>query len=415
MDYPKQCFEIQVLDDSTDETVQLISRKVAQWKAQGIQIEHVQRSDRQGFKAGALQYGLQTAKGNFIAIFDADFLPQPDFLKHTIPVFENETIGTVQTKWEHLNEAYSLLTQVQAFTLDVHFCIEHVGRNSAGYFMNFNGTAGVWRKTTIVDAGGWSADTITEDLDLSYRAQLKGWKFEYLYDVQAPAELPVEINGYKSQQFRWNKGGAEVAIKLLPRILRSKLPLGTKFHALHHLLSSSMYVVILSTILLSAPLLYFKKEYPEWLINSSFIFFIGFVAIAFVYYLTFLNKHSNFISKTFGFTYQFLAFIAVSLGMALHNTKAVAGAYLGKKSPFVRTAKYNVSNQKTDLQQKKYTHRLDWVIVGEGLLIIYFLIALIYGILHKEWGLVPLHLLCFLGYFFVFWLSIKHHFMLKKN
>ncbi len=416
MDYPAERFEIQVLDDSTDETVRLIQQKVQYWKSKGIQIEQIQRSDRTGFKAGALQYGLQTVKGEFIAIFDADFLPNPDFLQQTIPTFENPEIGVVQTKWEHLNEDYSLLTGIQAFTLDVHFCVEHVGRNTLGYFMNFNGTAGVWRKQTIIEAGGWSADTITEDLDLSYRAQLKGWRFQYLYDVEAPAELPAEINSYKSQQFRWNKGGAEVAIKLLPTIFKTKLPGKIKLHALHHLLSSSMYVIIFMATILSVPLLLFKHQYPTWLINSSSVFFIGFLAIAFVYYLAFIRKSTGWLSNTLGFAYRFLAFMSVSLGMALHNTKAVIGAYLGKKSPFVRTAKYNVNNSKESWKKKKYIHHLDWVIIGEGLLVFYFLSAIVFGFLKQEWGLFPIHVLSFLGYLFVFTLSIKHYWMLRvKN
>lgn len=414
MDYPAERFEIQVLDDSTDETVELIRQKVKYWKNKGIQIEQIQRKERTGFKAGALQYGLKTLQGEFIVIFDADFLPNPNFLQQTIPTFENPAIGVVQTKWEHLNESYSLLTKIQAFTLDVHFCVEHVGRNTLGYFMNFNGTAGVWRKQAIIDAGGWSADTITEDLDLSYRAQLKGWQFKYLYHVEAPAELPAEINSYKSQQFRWNKGGAEVALKLLPTIFKAKLPGKIKLHALHHLLSSSIYVIIFLATLLSVPLLVFKNQYPAWLINSSSVFFIGFVAIAFVYYLAFIRKNSGWFSNTFGFVYKFLAFMSVSLGMALHNTKAVLGAYLGKKSAFIRTAKYNINNTNQSWKKKKYVHNLDWIIIGEGLLALYFLGAVILGFLKQEWGLFPMHLLSFCGYLFVFTLSLKHAFMFKK-
>jgi len=415
MDYPASRFEIQVLDDSNDETVELIRNKVVYWKNRGIQIQQIQRTERTGFKAGALQYGLQTVQGEFIVIFDADFLPNPDFLQQTIPAFENPAIGVVQTKWEHINETYSLLTEIQAFTLDVHFCIEHVGRNTLGYFMNFNGTAGVWRKKAIEDAGGWSADTITEDLDLSYRAQLSGWQFQYLYHVEAPAELPAEINSYKSQQFRWNKGGAEVAIKLLPTIFKAKLPVKIKLHALHHLLSSSMYLIIFITTLLSVPLLVFKNQYPVWLINGSSVFLTGFLAIGFVYYLAFIRKNKGWLNATGGFIYKFLAFISVSLGMALHNTKAVLGAYLGKKSPFVRTAKYNISNQKGSWKKKKYMHNLDWVVIGEGILVFYFLSAVVLGFSRQEWGLFPLHVLSFLGYLFVFSLSVKHYFMLKPK
>jgi len=408
MDYPKDRFEIQVLDDSNDETVEKVAAKVLEWQAKGVQIEQIRRTDRKGFKAGALQYGMDFCKGEFIAIFDADFVPKANFLKQTIPAFNNPKIGVVQTRWEHINEDYSMLTKVQAFTLDVHFAIEHVGRNSSGYFMNFNGTAGVWRKQAIIDAGGWSADTITEDLDLSYRTQLAGWQFDYKYEVGAPAELPAEMNGYKSQQFRWNKGGAEVAIKLLPRIFKSNLPFTIKMHSLHHLLSSSMYLFIFSAIILSVPLLYFKSSYPVWLINFSSIFFAGFLAIGFVYWLAYIVSNKSTLDKTFGFLYQFLAFMSVSLGMALHNTKAVLGAYFGKKSPFIRTAKYNLQSKNDSWKKKKYSHKIDWWVIGEGLLILYFLVAVIYGFQQREWGLFPLHVMACLGYIFVFFYSVKH-------
>jgi len=225
----------------------------------------------------------------------------------------------------------------------------------------------------------------------------------------------LECRYYKSQQFRWNKGGAEVALKLLPTIFKAKLPGKIKLHALHHLLSSSIYVIIFLATLLSVPLLVYKSEYPAWLINSSSVFFTGFVAIAFVYYLAFIRKNTGWLSNTLGFVYKFLAFMSVSLGMALHNTKAVLGAYLGKKSPFIRTAKYNINNTNQSWKKKKYVHNLDWVIIGEGLLVFYFLGAVIFGFLKQEWGLFPMHLLSFLGYLFVFTLSLKHAFMFKTK
>lgn len=212
-EYPKNRLEIQVLDDSTDETVSIIAQKVRLYKAQGFDIQHIRRSSRDGFKAGALAYGLTAAKGEFIAIFDADFIPHPDFLTTTIPHFENATVGVVQTRWVHLNESYSLITQLQAFGLDGHFIVEQGGRNAAGHFINFNGTAGVWRKSCILDAGGWSAQTLTEDLDLSYRAQLRGWQFVYLENVETPAELPATMPALKSQQYRWMKGAPNAPAK----------------------------------------------------------------------------------------------------------------------------------------------------------------------------------------------------------
>lgn len=236
IDYPKDKLEIQVLDDSTDETVETTKLQIEKIQNTGLDIKHITRTDRSGFKAGALKEGLKIAKGEFIAIFDADFLPKPNWLKCTIPYFKDEQIGVVQTRWSHINRNYSLLTKIQAFALDAHFTLEQVGRNSKGHFINFNGTAGIWRKECIIDAGNWEGDTLTEDLDLSYRAQLKNWKFKYLEDVETPAELPVVISAARSQQFRWNKGGAENFRKMLKRVITSKnISSKTKIHGLLHL------------------------------------------------------------------------------------------------------------------------------------------------------------------------------------
>ena len=221
-DYPKDKLQIQVLDDSTDETKDVIAKKVAEVAARGINIQHVHRVDRTGYKAGALDAAMDKVQGDFIAIFDADFVPEPDFLQKTMPYFEDEKIGVVQTRWGHINKDYSILTELQAFGLNGHFAIEQGGRNAAGHFINFNGTGGVWRKKCIEDAGGWEHDTLTEDLDLSYRAQMKGWKFQYLEDVVAPAELPITMSALKSQQHRWMKGGAECFIKMWKRLLTAK-------------------------------------------------------------------------------------------------------------------------------------------------------------------------------------------------
>lgn len=413
-DYPKEKFEIQVLDDSNDETLAIVKNKVNYWQAKGFQIEQVTRNNRTGYKAGALQYGLAFAKGEFIAIFDADFLPPKNFLQVTIPYFQTPNIGVVQTRWAHLNKNYSLLTKVQAFMLDVHFAIEHTGRNQSGLYMNFNGTAGVWRKQAIVDAGGWSADTITEDLDLSYRAQLAGWKFKYLYKVETPAELPVELNGYKSQQYRWNKGGAEVAIKLLPNILGRKLHFNIKLNAIHHLLSSSLYIVLFLVLLISMAITFFYNDYPHWLFNFGAIFFVGFIAIGIVYYLGYRSGEPKKINSV-QFLFLFMSFISVSMGMTLHNAKAVLSAYLGRKSPFVRTAKYNISNKKEKWQKKQYVHNLDAVVVGEALMVLGLIYVIFNSINNQFWGFLPLHLVAFFGYSFVLFYSIKHHFAIKKN
>jgi len=244
-DYPKDRFEIHILDDSTDETLDIVKRKVEEYKAKGFQIEQILRTVRQGYKAGALKDGTVFAKGEFLAIFDADFMPKPDFLKKTVPFFQDPKVGVVQTRWEHINQNYSLITKLQALQLNVHFTVEQVGRMQGDYFLQFNGTAGVWRKSTIEDAGGWEADTLTEDLDLSIRAQMKGWKIKFLEEIGSPAELPAEMNALKSQQFRWMKGGAETARKMLPTLWKSKdLTTRQKIHATQHLFASSVFLFV---------------------------------------------------------------------------------------------------------------------------------------------------------------------------
>ena len=284
LEYPREKLEIQVLDDSTDESVEITAKLIKEIQETGIDIQHTRRSNRQGFKAGALKEGLKTAKGEFIAIFDADFLPQPDWLYQTVPYFKDREIGVVQTRWGHINRDYSTLTKIQAFALDAHFTLEQVGRNSQGHFINFNGTAGLWRKECIYDAGNWEGDTLTEDLDLSYRAQLKNWKFKYLENVETPAELPVVISAARSQQFRWNKGGAENFQKMMKRVIKSKnVPFKTKIHSLLHLLNSSMFTCIFLVAVLSIPMLYIKNEYAHlkiyfyvmsFFVISSLIFFV---------------------------------------------------------------------------------------------------------------------------------------------
>ena len=276
IDYPKEKLEIQVLDDSNDESLQTTSLQIKRLQATGLDIKHITRKDRTGFKAGALKQGLEVAKGEYIAIFDADFLPQQNWLYKTIPYFKDTEIGVVQTRWGHINKNYSLLTKVQAFALDAHFTLEQVGRNSKDHFINFNGTAGVWRRTCILDAGNWEGDTLTEDLDLSYRAQLKNWKFKYLEEVETPAELPVVISAARSQQFRWNKGGAENYQKISRRVLAStNVSLKTKIHSVLHLLNSTMFLNIFLVAILSIPVLYIKNEYEHlkgYFIVMSFFF-----------------------------------------------------------------------------------------------------------------------------------------------
>jgi len=411
LDYPKDKFEIQVLDDSTDETLNITKNKVAQTKKKGINIHHVTRVNREGYKAGALQEGMKTAKGKLIAIFDADFIPPKDFLRKTTPYFKNEEIGVVQTRWGHVNKNYSLLTKLQAFGLDAHFSIEQSGRNKAGYFINFNGTAGIWRRDTIVDAGGWQADTLTEDLDLSYRAQLKGWKFKYLEEVVSPAELPADINALKSQQFRWTKGAAENAKKNLWHVLKSNLPLSTKIHAIFHLMNSTVFICIVTIASLSIPLLFIKHYSPIYsdLFNYASLFLFSLLSLGIFYWFSTKKEYDKKWEMLGNFLFKFPLFLAISMGLSLHNAIAVIEGYLGKKTPFIRTPKFNIITANDSIKGNKYSSKnITPLTLVEGLLMLYFLFGIGSAFYLKEFGLLPFHILLFLGFGIVFYYSIRH-------
>ncbi|APY01331.1 cellulose synthase family protein [Lacinutrix venerupis] len=414
IDYPKNKLEIQVLDDSTDETVASTAIRIQMLKDQGLDIVHICRTNREGFKAGALKEGLKVAKGEFIAIFDADFLPKKDWLKKTIPHFIDRNIGVVQTRWGHINRNYSTLTKIQAFALDAHFTLEQVGRNSKGHFINFNGTAGVWRRQCIIDAGNWEGDTLTEDLDLSYRAQLKNWKFEYLEDVVTPAELPVVISAARSQQFRWNKGGAENFRKMMTRVLKSKnISPKTKLHGLLHLLNSTMFLNVLVVGILSIPMLYIKNEYahlkPYFYVMSFFVLstIIFFVCYWFMYKKSYGGGLKNFIR----YIGMFFTFFSIAMGFSLHNSIAVLEGHFGKRSEFVRTPKFNISSIKDSWKGNKYLKKnISTNVIFEGLLMLYFAFgmysAFIVGDQGGDFGLFPFHLMLFLGFGFVFFKSL---------
>jgi len=405
--YPKDKLEIQVLDDSDDETIDIIERKINFYLTEGLDIKHIQRPDRTGFKAGALQYGLVHAKGDYLAIFDADFVLSPDFLFKTLPGFKHEKIGMVQTKWSHLNKDFGWLTRIQAFWLDAHFTVEQKGRERAGSFLNFNGTAGIWRKACIEDAGGWQHDTLTEDLDLSYCAQLKGWKFAYREEIESPAELPIVIPAIKSQQYRWNKGAAETARKILGKVLRSNIAFKHKVRAIFHLLNSSVFLLLLTAAILSVPMLYIKAYNPEigWIFNLGSIFIIGFFAMGFFYWVSAKAAHPN---NTFNyFIINFPMFLAFSMGMALHNSIAVAEGYLGIKTPFIRTPKFNVRSKKDSWKDNRYLREVFTpVTFFEGLLALYFVYGIISGFKLEDYGLMLFHLMMALGFSYVFMLSV---------
>lgn len=410
-DYPADKFEIQILDDSTDETSDIVQTLVQKYRRRGVQIEHVQRTVRTGFKAGALAEGLQTAKGEFIAIFDADFVPEADFLKRTTIHFQDDEVGVVQTRWQHLNEPYSLLTRLQAFQLNAHFIVEQTGREAGNLMLQFNGTGGIWRRAAIDEAGGWQPDTLTEDLDLSYRAQLKGWKIRYLSEVASPAELPVEMNGLKSQQYRWMKGGAETALKMLPAVWKTPNPTIKKIHATGHLLSSAIFVFVFLAALLSVPTLYVVDQL-HWKGTYFSIFLFGLLAIAAVYFqanVLVLNKELSFLRRTIKFTILFPVFLALSMGLSLHNTIAVVHGWIGKKSPFVRTPKFNIIKRKGSATNKKYMRRTwSWTILAEGLLAAYFGCAVYFALQSGNSIFLYYHILLAFGFGAIFYYSIKH-------
>lgn len=414
IDYPKDKLEIQVLDDSTDETVKTTHDQVEKLKLTGLDIQHITRTDRSGFKAGALKEGLKDAKGEFIAIFDADFLPNKNWLKRTIPYFKDKKIGVVQTRWGHINRNYSLLTKIQAFALDAHFTLEQVGRNSKGHFINFNGTAGVWRKECIIDAGNWEGDTLTEDLDLSYRAQLKNWKFKYLEDVETPAELPVVISAARSQQFRWNKGGAENFRKMLWKVIKSKnISTKTKVHGLLHLLNSTMFLNIFIVAVLSIPMLYIKNEYAHLRFYFYFMsFFVVSTIIFFIcYWFMYKNIYGGGYKKFFSYIGMFFTFFSIAMGFSLHNSIAVIEGHIGKRSEFIRTPKFNISSLKDSWKGNKYLRKkISPNVILEGLLMLYFAFGLysafVVGDQGGDFGLFPFHLMLFIGFGYVFFKSI---------
>ena len=414
IDYPKHLLEIQVLDDSTDETVDIVFNQVKEKRKEGFDIHHLRRENRKGFKAGALKEGLKEAKGSLIAIFDADFVPNPDFLKNTLRYFTNQKIGMVQTRWEHINEDYSILTRIQALALNGHFVMEQPIRNKAGFFINFNGTGGVWRKECIEDAGNWHDDTITEDLDLSYRAQLNGWKFVYLRDITTPAELPAEMNALKAQQFRWTKGAIETAKKMLPKVWQAKIPLRIKLQSTFHLTNNIVFPFILIAGILNVPLVFIKNSGPYAIFfNFMSVFILAFMS-SFLFYL-FAQKdvYTDWRKKIA----LFPIFMAGSMGFAVNNSRAVFEGLLDRKSEFVRTPKFRIV-KKTDtiVNNSSYlsSYGLNSTIMVEIVLALYCSIGVFASIYFMEIAALPFQLMFFLGFASVAGLSIKHS-LFKKN
>ncbi len=408
LNYPSDLLQIQILDDSTDQTAELIQAKLLAYP--NVNFQYLHRSNRQGFKAGALREALPSAEGEFVAIFDADFVPDPDFLIKALPYFSSLQVGMVQSRWTHLNQNYSILTQLQAFALDAHFLIEQSGRNQQGAFINFNGTAGIWRKTCILDAGNWEDDTLTEDLDLSYRAQRKGWKFVYRPEIESPAELPPILSAIKSQQFRWTKGGAECAVKHAGKVFKENHPLGIKFHAFAHLFNSTIFIAILLTSSCSIGLWWGVqlKVIPLELFWVSVISMIGFVLVAGVYLVSYLTAQQYSWKSIVGAVWKLPLFFSVSMGLALHNSQAVLEGLTGKKSPFIRTPKFNLEAGNVSLQANTYRLRAlpmsTWLEGGMGLL---FGGMVVLGIVYDNFLFLPFHGLLALGYSLVFISSFR--------
>jgi cellulose synthase/poly-beta-1,6-N-acetylglucosamine synthase-like glycosyltransferase len=408
INYPKELLEIQVLDDSTDLTVEIAKECVESYRSLGFDIHYIHRENRVGFKAGALAEGLETARGELIAIFDADFIPPEDFLTKTVDYFTDPRVGMVQVRWGHVNLDYSPLTKAQSILLDGHFVIEQASRFHAGRFFNFNGTAGVLRKSCIESAGGWQHDTLTEDLDLSYRAQLKGWKFVYLKDWAVDAELPVDMNAFKSQQHRWAKGAIQTAIKILPQILSAKeLPLSIKVEACFHLLGNFAYVLLLILLSLMLPISYFWHSFGWEKVVFFNLFIVSACTLSVIrfYVLTTREVHGREWTKYL--KYVPLS-IALGTGIAINNSKAVFEAILGKKSEFKRTPKFAVTSKGDNWRTRSYTSSKEITSLIELIVGILFVLQTAYGAFIGYIGWIPFLLLIQFGFIYTGLLSIIH-------
>jgi cellulose synthase/poly-beta-1,6-N-acetylglucosamine synthase-like glycosyltransferase len=397
LDYPKERLDIQLLDDSTDETVEVARALVDRYAALGHPVTYLHRDNREGYKAGALAEGLKTAKGEFVAIFDADFVPPPDFLMNCIHHFTDSKVGMVQTRWTHINRNYSLLTQVEAILLDGHFVLEHSARARSGRFFNFNGTAGIWRRRAIDEAGGWEHDTLTEDTDLSYRAQLIGWKFLYLQDVECPAELPVEMTAFKTQQARWAKGLIQVSKKILPRMLASDATRQQKVEAWYHLTANLSYplMIVLSVLLLPAMIIRFYQGWVQMLYIDLPLFLASTFSISSFY----MVSQKELFPKTWWRSLLYLPLLmSLGIGLTVTNTRAVLEALVGKQTAFARTPKYRVENKKDRVGAKKYRKSLGWVPWIELLIGSYFALAIVYAVENENYFTVPFLCLFVLGY-----------------
>jgi len=405
MDYPRDRLEIQVLDDSTDETSEIAELAVRRHAARGFDIRYLHRVDRRGYKAGALEAGLKEATAAYIAIFDADFIPPRDFLQKTLPYFATDPkVGMVQARWGHINQDYSLLTKIQSILLDAHFVLEHGGRNRAGFFFNFNGTAGVWRREAIATSGGWQHDTLTEDLDLSYRAQLAGWRFIFLPDVVSPAEVPVEMNSFKSQQHRWAKGSIQTCLKLLPRILRSKQPLAVKAEAFFHLSANFNYLLmsLLSILMFPSMWVRYNMGWTEMMLIDVPLFFAATMSVGNFYVVSQRELYADWRQRL-----RYLPFLmSIGIGLCVNNTRAVLEALFRRESEFARTPKYGIERDSDEWVGKKYHQSVGVQPLIELALGLYFTGTVFYALANQIYGTLPFLMLFQVGFLYTGLLSI---------
>lgn len=406
LDYPKERLQIQVLDDSTDETQAIAQAKVEELVERGFDATYIHRSDRKGYKAGALENGVKQATGEFLLVFDADFVPPPAIIHELIHHFTDPKVGMVQARWGHLNRDYSVLTHVQSMMLDGHFVIEHIARNRSGRFFNFNGTAGMWRKATIADAGGWQHDTLTEDMDLSFRAQLGGWKFVYVPEALAPAEVPCEMNSVKSQQFRWAKGSAQTARKLLPVVLRARIPFHVKIEAIFQLTNNFAYLFLIFLAILQLPNMLLRQDIsrPELLLLDVPLFAATSGSIV-VFYLT---SYRALYRGTWEAVQRLPLIMALGIGLSLNNARAVIEGLFGRDSEFVRTPKHGVTLTGHNWTRKRYRVSKNFFSLLEFLIGIYFIVTIGLAAYIGAWISIPFLLLFMVGFLYVGGLSLYH-------
>ena len=409
IEYPRELLEIQVLDDSTDETREIAMLAVRRHAMQGVDIKYIHRQDRTGYKAGALDEGLKVARGKFVAIFDADFIPKPDFLTRTIHYFTDDKVALVQARWGHVNEDYSLLTKIQAVLLDAHFVLEHGSRNRAGCFFNFNGTAGIWRRDAIYDGGGWQHDTLTEDLDLSYRTQLKGWQFVFVRDHVSPAELPVEMNAFKSQQHRWAKGSIQTFLKLMPRILQSNQPFHVKAEAFFHLSANFNYplMCVLSVLMAPSMVIRYNMGWYEMILIDIPLFLAATASVANFYMVC----QRELYPQTWTERLRYLPLLmSIGIGLAVNNTKAVFEALFHKQSEFARTPKHHIESGGDEWIGKKYRQSVAVQPMIELALGLYFTATLFYALANGIYGTVPFLMLFQVGFLYTGMLSLMQQY-----